>query len=154
MNIFDFLTEISPWWWVAAALVLGALEMLTGTFVLIGPAVAAIFVAIALAVQPDMASIWQLLIFAVMSVVVTYVGRGVLQKYGDGGEGRASLNNRTKHLIGRTATVIEEGPSSGAVEIEGMRWRAAWPDGSALKAGDTVRVSGGDGMTLEVERAG
>ena len=146
MNLFEFLTEISPWWWVAAALALGALEMLTGTFFLIGPAIAALGIALALTLQPDLAAFWQIVLSAVLSVAFTYVGRSVLLKYGDGGAKRVELNNRTKHLIGRTAEVIEAGASGGAVEVEGMRWRAKWPTQSGIQPGDRVRVSGGDDL--------
>ncbi|MDR6267250.1 NfeD family protein [Roseobacter sp. N2S] len=153
MAVLDILVGLSPWWWVAAAFVIGALEMLTGTAVLIWIALAALVMAVLHALVPNMSGEMQLTLFAVLSVGLTFAGRWTVQRFGDGAKAHDTLNQRSNHLIGRTAKVLDfDAPSaSGAVEIEGMRWRAKWPAGAATKLGDTVRIRSADGMTLNVE---
>lgn len=152
MPFLDILEGLSPWWWVAAAFALGALEMLTGTAVLIWVALAALLMAILGAVAPDLSGEAQTALFAVFSIALTFAGRWVVNRFGDGAEPHDTLNQRSKHLIGRTAKVLDfdAGSKSGSVEIEGMRWRANW-DGGVSKVGETVRIRTAEGMTLAVE---
>ena len=83
---------------------------------------------------------------------VGYTPRAPAQ-FGDGGAVHNTLNQRSNHLVGRTAKVLDydAGSNSGTVEIEGMRWRATWATGQSSTAGDTVRVNAADGMNLSVE---
>jgi membrane-bound serine protease (ClpP class) len=54
-------------------------------------------------------------------------------------------------LIGRIAEVAEECRPYGHVRIQGELWRAHCAEGAALK--ERVRITGIDGLTLEVLRA-
>ena len=74
-DIFQFLSGISPWWWVAIALALAIVEVLTFSFFLIWPALAALAVAVLMWIMPDMSGSAQLLWFAIMAVVFTVAGR-------------------------------------------------------------------------------
>jgi membrane protein implicated in regulation of membrane protease activity len=151
MDIMQFLDGISPWWWVALALALGAVEMATMSFFLIWPALAALCVAGFLAISPQMAGTSQIVIFAGLGILFTFSGRYLMARYGDGGGALTGLNLRSKRLVGRNATVLEFLDAEGVVEVEGIRWRAIWPEGQTAKVGDRVRVTGADGMTLSVE---
>jgi membrane protein implicated in regulation of membrane protease activity len=153
MPFLDILEGLSPWWWVAAAFALGALEMMTGTAVLIWVALATLVMAGLTALMPGLSGELQITIFAVLSIAFTFAGRWAVHKFGDGGETHATLNQRSNHLIGRTAKVLDfdAGTNSGAVEVEGMRWRATWADGHTSASGETVRVRAADGMNLTVE---
>lgn len=153
MPFLDVLETMSPWWWVAAAFALGALEMLTGTAVLIWVAFATVVMAILTALVPTLSGELQVALFAAFSVGFTFVGRWTVGTFGDGGATHATLNQRSNHLIGRTAKVLDydAGSNSGAVEIEGMRWRATWAAGQASATGETVRVRAANGMNLTVE---
>ncbi|WP_069301544.1 NfeD family protein [Neptunicoccus sediminis] len=153
MPFLDFLVDLSPWWWVAAAFVIGAVEMVTGTAVLIWIALAALIMAVVHALMPGLSGEMQITIFAALSVGLTFAGRWVVQRFGDGAAAHDTLNQRSNHLIGRTATVIDFHPAShsGAVTIEGMRWRAEWAVGATAEIGSTVRVSAAEGMVLKVE---
>ena len=154
MPFLDILEGLSPWWWVAAAFAIGALEMLTGTAVLIWVALASLVMAGVLALFPGMSGELQTALFAVLSIGLTFAGRWAVNTYGDGGEAHDTLNQRSKHLIGRTAKVLDfdAGSNSGAVEIEGMRWRAKWASGTSV-TGETVRINAAEGMTLTVAPA-
>jgi len=56
-----------------------------------------------------------------------------------------------KGLIGMTGAVLEWSGSDGFVRVDGERWHAVSSD--ALKAGDRIKVTGIDGLTLKVKAA-
>jgi membrane protein implicated in regulation of membrane protease activity len=152
MQALEFLNGISPWWWVAFALALGALEMATFSFFLIWPALAALITAAMLLASPDLSSSAQISIFALVSIALTFAGRMLFNKYGDGGgEEDEILNKRGARFIGRSASVLEYANGEGFVEIEGMRWRAIWPADQMSDMGQKVRITKADGLVLTVE---
>ncbi|MEM1152308.1 MAG: hypothetical protein AAGI03_17475 [Pseudomonadota bacterium] len=105
MDVFSFMDGASPWWWVALALALGTVEVLTFSFFLIWPGLAALAVAIALWIFPDMSGSAQMLSFALLSAILTLGGRQwVLSKKPR--SDNPGLNNRASALIGRRATLI------------------------------------------------
>jgi membrane protein implicated in regulation of membrane protease activity len=55
-------------------------------------------------------------------------------------------------MMGEVVEVARECRPVGSVRIRGELWKAHCPEGAS--AGDRVRVTGLDGLTLEVERAG
>jgi membrane protein implicated in regulation of membrane protease activity len=152
MEIFDILKGISPWYWFAFALALGALEMATFSFFLIWPALAALVVGGVLLASPATSGPAQISIFAIGTIAMTALGRFLFLRYGDGGgTDDMLLNKRGQRFIGRTAIVIEFANGQGYVEVEGMRWRAIWPADQPSQQGDHVRVIRADGMVLGVE---
>jgi membrane protein implicated in regulation of membrane protease activity len=152
MEIFNALDGISPWYWLAFALALGALEMATFSFFLIWPALAALVVGCVLLVSPSLSGPAQVSIFSLGSIALTVLGRIVLKRYGDGGgTDDMMLNRRGQRFIGRTAIVSEFSSGQGYIEVEGMRWRAIWPEDQSSKPGDQVRVTRADGLILCVE---
>ncbi len=148
MQLFDFLTGLSPWWWVAFALALGAFEMATMSFFLIWPGLAALLVAALIWLAPELSGSTQVIAFAALSVALTFVGRYLMNRFGDGGDTNNTLNSRAEMMVGRHAKVLDYAGPEGHVSIDGIRWRALWPANSIASDGDTVRVSGSDGMTL------
>ena len=150
MPFLDFLQGISPWSWVAFGIGLGAVEMATMSFFLIWPALAALMMAVLLWISPAMSPEVQIILFAVLSVALTLIGRRVILRFGDGGGEETLINNRAAQLVGRTGVVLSGGESEGAVEVDGVRWRASWDGGPALKDGARVRVVASKGMVLEV----
>lgn len=153
MEFFDFLRDISPWWWVAFGLGLGALEMATMSFFLIWPALAALVTAGILAMAPATSGALQITYFAIFAVVLTFVGRYLLNRFGDGGEVNETLNARANLMIGRHAEVLAFSGPEGHVKIDGIRWRALWQEGLTAQEGDTVHITDADGMTLIVSGA-
>ena len=150
MDVFDFLNGISPWWWVAAALALGTIEILTFSFFLIWPAIAAFLVAVLMWIFPEMTGAIQILIFAVASAVLTLIGRQWVMTKKPTSD-NPGLNNRASALIGRNAVLIEDlaGTALGNVEVDGIRWRARLdkPEGTAA-SGASLRIHGTEGMVL------
>ncbi|GLQ36085.1 hypothetical protein GCM10007939_23690 [Amylibacter marinus] len=150
--MLDFLNGISPWWWLALALALGALEMATFSLFLIWPAVSALIMAVLLALVPDMSPASQISIFATVAILSTIVGRFLFLRYGDGGgTDNQDLNNRGARFIGRDAKVLEFSNGHGVVEIEGMRWRAQWNPNEVSAVDEQVRITHANGLLLSVE---
>ena len=65
---------------------------------------------------------------------------------------RYRVRTGAEGLIGATAEVIEACDPRGRVRLRGEIWHAHCPGGA--KVGELVRVTGVDGLTLEVERNG
>jgi membrane protein implicated in regulation of membrane protease activity len=152
MEIFSILDGVSPWYWFALALALGALEMATFSFFLIWPALAALVVGGVLLASPSLSGPAQLSIFSLGTIAMTVMGRFLFKRYGDGGGTEDMLlNRRGQRFIGRTAIVSEFANGQGYIEVEGMRWRAIWPTDQSSQPGDQVRVSRADGLVLGVE---
>lgn len=151
-DMFGWLTGISPWWWVAFALLLGGLEILTLAFFLIGPALAAVVVAALLAMFPELSGTVQILLFAAVSAVLTGLFlalRGRLRA----GEEAGDLNDRSARMVGRQARVIRFEHGVGSVEIDGVHWQAvAHPDALGLRPGASVKVISVEDGRLRVER--
>lgn len=153
MELLDLLGGISPWWWVAFGIALGAFEMATMSFFLIWPAMAAILVAVMLVVSPATSGELQIVVFAIGSIVLTFTGRYFLNRFGDGGENTGTLNSRSTLMVGRHAEVLAFTGPEGHVSIDGVRWRARWPAGAIAEVGQQVQIAAAEGMTLLVSEA-
>jgi len=151
MQMFMFLEGISPWWWVAFGVALGAVEMATMSFFLIWPAIAALVIAVVLLAVPDLSGEAQIALFAILAVALTFAGRSLLHRAEARAPAPDSLNNRAALMIGRHAVVEAFTGPEGAVSIDGVRWQAQWPVGTKAKIGATVKISAATGMTLMVE---
>ncbi len=146
------LDGISPWWWVALAILLAAVEMVTITTVLVWSAVAALITALALWLVPALGAFQQIGVFAALSIVFFFVGRALVGRFGQpGGETGSTLNRRSAQLIGREAVVTLFDGDEGKVTVDGIPWPARLETGSAQPAvGDKVQVAAVDGIVLRV----
>lgn len=150
---FQILNGISPWWWVAFAFALGAVEVLTFSFFLLWPGFAALAVAILLWMFPGMSGTGQLLWFALLSIAFTAAGRYVVMTRKPGSD-RPNLNQRSAALIGRNAVVVDGFAAGGLgnVTVDGVVWRGRLSEGDARPApGDLLDVVDADGMTLTLK---
>ena len=120
------------------------------SFFLIWPAIAALFGAVLLFVLPDASGAFQVSVFAILSVILTFAGRYLLNRFGDGGAAANTLNARASLMVGRQGEVLDFRGTEGHVIIDGVRWRAKWPDGAVAETGQSVRIEGAEGMTLFV----
>ena len=150
MDLFGFLDGISPWWWIAGALVLAIIEVLTFSFFLIWPGLAALAVGILMWIFPEMSGSIQVLVFSVLAVLFSWAGRAYVLNRVPSSDA-PGLNQRSSQMIGRTATVIDgfAGGGLGNVEIDGIRWRARMAEGATVpKPGEVLSITGAEGMTL------
>jgi hypothetical protein len=149
-TLFGFLDGISPLWWLALGILLAGLEMVTVSFFLIWPGLAAATIAVLLWLLPGLGGNAQVGLFAVLAVGYTFAGRGLFRVRGQPESEAPGLNRRAVQFVGRQAVVIETRAGGEArVEIDGIPWSARF-DGEAAPAGSRVRVTGSDGLVLIV----
>ena len=134
--------------WAAVALLLFAAEaMAPGAFMLwLGLAAAVVFAVVLL--FSGIPLLAQAGLFVVLSVVSIQVYRRWFRKREKPSD-QPALNRRTAALVGRVVPLeraIVDG--RGRVQIADAYWDVAGPE---LPAGTQVRVTGADGMTLQVE---
>ena len=145
-----FLEGLDFWSWWILALLLFVLELAAPGIVFLWMALAAAVTGIIAWIVPDLS--WQMafVIFALLSVVSTIVGRKVWRPSKVETED-PTLNRRADQYIGKTFTLdtaLENG--RGRLHVGDSSWLAKGPD---LPAGAKVRVTAVDGSVLEVEAA-
>jgi membrane protein implicated in regulation of membrane protease activity len=141
-------SEFGPQHWVVLGLILLIAEMATGTTYLLWPAVAAFLTAL---ISWFGLTNWiaELAIFGVLVVVLTALGRPLVQRWRN--EGAASgLNERSAALIGAGAIVTNFANGVGSVKVQDTVWRAVSDE--TLEAGQAVVIDSVDGVTLKVKR--
>ena len=136
--------------WAAVALLLFAAEaMAPGAFMLwLGLAAVAMFIGVLLV--PGIPVLAQVAAFIVLSFVSIQVYRRWFRKREKPSD-QPALNRRADALLGRVVPLeraIVDG--RGRVQIADAYWEVTGPD---LPAGAPVRVTGAEGMTLQVEAA-
>ncbi|MEZ2128330.1 MULTISPECIES: NfeD family protein [unclassified Sinorhizobium] len=144
--------ELGPWSWWVLGFVLLAAEMIVPGFFLVWIGLAALVVGI-LSLLLWASSFWvwevQLLIFALLAIAVTLLGRRFTMSHAETDE--PFLNQRTESLVGRTSTLqepIREG--RGRIRLDDTYWPVMGPD---LPAGTRVKVVTGKSGILSVEPA-
>lgn len=149
--ISELVRNLGPWsWWIVGLLLLAAELAAPGVF-LIWIGLAALIVGAVSLLVWDLA-VWswqlQLLLFAVLSIVITLVGR---RHFGasDAASDQPLLNRRGESLVGRTAMLAEPiSNGRGRIRLDDTWWSVSGPD---LPAGMKVRVAEWTGGELIVE---
>ena len=143
----EWLEEVVFWhWWIVAGLLL-ILELMLPSFFFLWLGIAAAATGFLLLVLPSMSMEWQLVVFAVASVIAVLAWR----KYREtrpAESDQPNLNKRGMQYVGRIFTLdrpIENGV--GKVVVDDSTWRVKGPD---LPAGTHVRVTGVDGVVFIV----
>lgn len=136
----------SPWGWLSAALVLGALEILIPGAYMIWLAAAALATAATVAVA-DGGVGFQLAVFAGWAVAALAGSRRLKRDHPIRSDDPA-LNDRTQRLLGATAIIVQPMTGGrGRVQLGDSEWLAEGPD---LPVGTRVRVLGSDGAVLKI----
>ena len=136
------------WLWLIAAVMLAVAEIAAPGFFLMWLGLAAAVAGIATALL-GLSLVPQVLLFAVAAVGAVYAARRWLHR-NPVPSPDPLLNDRTAQLIGSLVTVVEPiANGRGRVRVGDGAWNAAGPDAAP---GETVRVIGGKGTTLVVER--
>ncbi len=144
------LQGISPWWWVALAILLAAVEMMTVTTVVVWSALAALVTAVALWAAPGLGGAVQVAIFAGCSIAFTLAGRALVERFGRQEE-PGTLNRRVAQIVGRDAVVDRFDHGEGQVIVDGVPWPARLAEGTADPApGARVRIVSADGIVVKV----
>lgn len=88
---------------------------------------------------------------AAIAIIIFAVILGFLFKHLVGSLRRKRYTG-AESLVDKAATVKRELSPTGWVSIEGVMWKAVSTDGSTIPEGDTVIITGIDGLTLKVRR--
>lgn len=138
--------------WLIAAIVLVIIELLTAGFGVICFAVGALFSALAAFLGMD-SLVWQLLIFAVASVLCFIFLRPVVLRFLD--KKSKDVKTNADALVGKTAIVsetIDSSANQGRVAVDGDDWKAVSADGSVINKGEKVEIISRDSIILTVKK--
>ena len=146
------LDGISPWWWVALAILLAAAEMVTITTVLVWAAVAALITALPALARPRPRRLRadRHLRRPLHRLLLRRPGARRPLRPARRRRGR-ELNRRAQQLVGREGVVASFERTEGKVTVDGVPWPARLDAGAATPApGDVVRVTAADGIVVWV----
>ncbi len=143
--------DLEFWHWWAFGIALVGLEVFTtSTTILLWPAISAFAIGLILLVIPDFDWRFQLLLFAVLSVVTSIGWQVWLRKHPTQSD-HPMLNTRGRSYVGRRLTLDETLENGrGRVRIDDTWWLASSHDQETLSAGAEVEIADTDGATLIV----
>lgn len=145
----DILNSPSYWYWFTAGVLLVALEALIPGFVLVWLGVSALITGVVALVFTDMGLVFELLIFAGLSVATVLTGRRWFTRLNENSS-MPLLNRRGEQYVGQRYTLHEPiRDGRGRVKVGDSLWNVRGPD---LPAGAHVQVTSVDGATFIVER--
>lgn len=143
-----WLEGLEPHWlWLGLGLLLAIGEMTIPGVFLIWMAGAALITGLLVWLVP-LGLPWQVLIFAVLSILFVFAGRRFLRQH-PVESADPKMNHRGARVVGEIVTVsqvIEAG--QGRVRLGDSEWIARGPD---AEPGTRMRVTGSDGVVLMVE---
>lgn len=145
------LAQVEFWhWWVLAAVLL-AIEVFAPTTLFLWTGAAAVVVGIIVLVVPGISWEFQILLFAVLSVVSVVVGRILLRLRASKPGEASTLNRRAEQYIGQTYVLTEAIVNGrGKINVDDSTWKI---EGGDLEEGARVKVVAVDGVVLKVEEA-
>ncbi|MFN3312681.1 MAG: NfeD family protein [Hyphomonas sp.] len=151
------LNELTWWHWVALALLLFGLEMLTGTFDLLMIFIAALVTALFAGFAPDGMAGWQgqLAVFGAASAVLVAGGRIFFSGARRQPAEHPTLNKRMAGLIGQRGEATKDFTSgNGQVKIGDTVWGAEAAEGEGvIHAGDAIVVETTRSNSVVVRKA-
>ncbi len=145
-----FLQSISYWHWIILALLLLGGEALGAAGFMIGISLSALLVAglMALGLVHDWP--YQLLLFALFSVIASILFWQLFRKQNESDQAGV-INDRAAQLVGRKLTLQQNlEPGEGRIQIGDTFWRVDSEE--ALAEGTRIEVYQRDGMILKVRR--
>ena len=144
----EWWNSLDPFWvWLALGLFLAGAEILVPGFFLMWLAGAALLTSAVAFLLPGAVPL-QVTVFALLSIVMVFVGRNYFQRHPIE-EVDPKMNRRAMRLAGEIATVVVPiGDGVGKVKHGDSEWLAK---GCEAGVGERVRISGSDGAVLIVE---
>lgn len=146
MMLFE---QIEFWYWWVIAIFFFAIEVFAPGAFFLFMGIGAALVGFLLLAAPEMAWQYQLLIFAVVSVVSAFGWRFYQKKHPPPETDQPALNRRGAQYVGRTFTLAEPIVNGqGKLKVDDTIWKI---EGTDMAEGTQVRVTGVEGTTLTVE---
>ena len=135
--------------WAIVAVVCLILELMAGDFFIICFSIGAVFAAITAAVGGGI--YWQLLMFAIFTMISLFWVRPFAQRYLHKGEDNRVSN--ADALLDRQGRVVEavKADGFGRVQIDGDIWKAVTNETADIPEGSHVRVVGRESTIITVE---
>ena len=135
--------------WAVMAVICLILEMTAGDFFIICFSIGAVFAAITALVGGNI--YWQLLLFAIFTLISLFWVRPFAQRYLHKGEDNRVSN--ADALLGRQGRVVEtvKADGFGRVQIDGDIWKAVTNEPQNIAEGRNVRVVGRESTIITVE---
>jgi membrane protein implicated in regulation of membrane protease activity len=151
--MIPWLGKVVFWHWWVLGVVLLVLEMMAPGAFFLWMAVAAGVVGFVILFAPNLAWEYQILVFAVLSVVSIVAWRIYLQKNPTQTD-EPLLNRRGAQYVGRIFILDADMPvGRGKIQVDDTTWRVVCDDGQDLSSGSRVKVVDVDGTTLKIEPA-
>ncbi|NWH07965.1 MAG: NfeD family protein [Alphaproteobacteria bacterium] len=142
---------ITLWHWLVLGAVLIGLEVIAPSTYLLWPGLAALATGGIVALMPELGWQYHLVLFAVLSVAATILGRRYAVSGGEATD-QPLLNRRASQYVGRVAVVAEAfAGGRGPIILDDTRWPAKDAGGQDLKPGTRVEIIGTDGPVLSVK---
>lgn len=150
MGILDYFTQNLWQFWAVMAFLFLILELTSGDFFILCFAIGAAFTT--LLSLTGIGFLWQLLVFAIVSVLCLFFVRPVMLRYFHRNDPDRKSN--ADALIGQEGRVSEtiDADGNGRVAIDGDDWKAVSADGSQIEKGVKVRVVGRESIIITVEK--
>ena len=146
--MLEDLAQISHWHWILGGLLFVTIEMFVPGAFFFGMGLAALIVGAVLWLVPDFSWQLQLFSFAVLALISILAGRHWIKSRPIESD-QPLLNQRGARYIGRTFTLTEAMDNGQSkIQVDDTTWRVR---GESGQAGDKVRVTGIDGVILQVE---
>ena len=135
--------------WAVVAVICLILEMTAGDFFIICFSIGAVFAAITALIGGNI--YWQLLLFAIFTLISLFWVRPFAQRYLHKGEDNRVSN--ADALMGRQGRVVEsvKADGFGRVQIDGDIWKAVTNETQDIPVGTTVHVVGRESTIITVE---
>jgi membrane protein implicated in regulation of membrane protease activity len=138
-------SELGWWHWIALALLLFGIEMMSGTFDLLMVSIASLATALFAGLAPESIASWQvqLLVFAVAAAGMVIAGRTLFADARKSAPEHPTLNKRMQSLIGQSGEVTRDiDGGHGQVKIGDTVWGAEAAEGEApMRAGEKIVVA-------------
>jgi membrane protein implicated in regulation of membrane protease activity len=146
--ITEWMQAVDFWHWWVLAIIFIVLEVFSPAAFFLWLGVSAGVVGVFVLLEPGMFWEWQVVLFALFSVVSTIVGRRwFASKQGE--TDHPNLNRRGEQYVDRTFTLVEPITNgTGKINVDDTTWKITGED---LPVGAKVRVIGVDGVVLKVE---
>jgi membrane protein implicated in regulation of membrane protease activity len=146
----DWLSTVEYWHWLVLGVVLVILEVLSPAAFFLWLAISAGIVGILLLANPDMAWEYQILAFALFSVVSIAVWRMYLKRHPIETD-QPTLNRRGEQYVGRLFSLEQAVVNGhGKIRVDDSTWKIEGPD---CESGTRVRIIGVAGVVLKFEMA-
>jgi membrane protein implicated in regulation of membrane protease activity len=146
----SLLADFSFWHWFTLAAILIILEIFSPGAFFLWLGIAAVGVGVVMVFLPEISWQSQLTIYAFFSIASLIAWRYSLKFFSARQQTTApNLNRRAEQYVGRTFTLVEPIVNGvGKIHVDDSTWRVRGEDSPV---GSKVRVTGVDGILLEVE---